>query len=367
MSEKPLIFLVDDEESLLEVTSIILEGEGFNTATANNAKLAINILQNLSPDLIVSDITMPEMSGYEFFQHVRNYPHLQNVPFVFMTAHSDIENIMKGKELGVDDYLTKPVDVNILLSTIRGKLKRRQMLSDAFSTQIDQMKNQLFKMISHEMRTPLTAILGATEILTDGKENLSPTDFTTFLKMLQDGSKRLNSMVEDFLLAIKIESNQIINEFEAQQLHFNAKLIIDRLALDFETIQRRKNLQFINEVPDETMYVVGYAPHLEDILKRLISNAVKFSDENGKIIVKKTSSETREIYSIQDFGCGISVEKQELMFQKFYQIDRDKQEQQGPGLGLYIAQRLAHINKFKLWFESEVGKGSTFYFSIPKQ
>ncbi|MBW7889360.1 MAG: hybrid sensor histidine kinase/response regulator [Bacteroidetes bacterium] len=366
MAEKPLIFLVDDEESLLEVTSIILEGEGFNTVTANSVKLAINILQKISPDIIVSDITMPEMTGYEFFQIVRSYPHLQNVPFVFMTAHSDIESIKRGKELGIDDYLTKPVDVNMLLSTIRGKLKRRQMLTDAFSVQMEQMKNQLFKMISHEMRTPLTAILGATEILSDTKENLTPTDFTTFLRMLQESSVRLNSMVEDFFFAMKIESNQILNELEAQSLNINAKLLIDRLVLDFERSLQKKNIHLVNTVPDETIQIIGYAPHLENILKRLLSNAVKFSHEGGKIIAALKMEEGEVIFSVQDFGIGISAEKQPLLFQKFNQVDRDKQEQQGSGLGLYIAHRLAQLNKCKLWFKSEIEKGSTFYFSIPR-
>jgi len=127
------------------------------------------------------------MSGFEFFEEVRRYDKFQSIPFIFLSGHGDPVHMQKGKELGSDDYLIKPFDPELFISTIRGKLKRKEQLTTAISHQYDELKNRLFFMLSHEMRTPLTSIMGATEILAGGGEDLSEDDFKEFLEMLQTG------------------------------------------------------------------------------------------------------------------------------------------------------------------------------------
>jgi two-component system sensor histidine kinase/response regulator len=366
MSEiKQTILMVDDEESLIDIVGSVLEAEGFAVLTANSVDKGIDHLNRTTPDLIISDITMPGKNGFDFFAHVRSLPHLQQVPFLFLTAHSDPESILVGKEIGSDDYLTKPVDFHLLLSSIRGKLKRKDQLNKAVNFQTEKMKNEIFRLITHEMRTPLTSILGATEMLTDSQNEFSPKELTDFLQMLQNSSKRLNVMVDDFLTVTKIESGEIAREMELRNSQVNPFDIVDRIIVDLQYHCSHQNITIKNTLHDSTIEVVVYPAHIENILRRLINNAVKFSHPNGVVTVSLHRNDSF-VFSVQDNGIGIAEDKKIVIFQKFGQIDREKHEQQGSGLGLFIAYHLAKLNNAVISFESTEGKGSTFTLKIPK-
>lgn len=366
MSEsQQTILMVDDEESLIEIVGSVLEGEGFTVLTANSVDKGIEHLNTTSPDLIISDITMPGKNGFDFFAHVRSLPHLQHVPFLFLTAHSDPESILVGKEIGSDDYLTKPVDFHLLLSSIRGKLKRKDQLNKAVNFQTEKMKNEIFRLITHEMRTPLTSILGATEMLSDTQYEFSPKELTDFLQMLHNSSKRLNVMVDDFLTVTKIESGQIAREMEVHNSSINPYHIVNRLIADLEYQCSHQHITIKNTIPDASITVFMFTAHVENILRRLMDNAIKFSHPNGIVTVNLEEHESFK-FSVSDNGFGIMEDKKIVVFQKFGQIDREKHEQQGSGLGLFIAYHLAKLNGGELSFESMEGKGSTFYLTVPK-
>ncbi len=363
---KYVILIVDDEPDLLDITASILEMEGYSVSKALDVPHALQMLETITPDIIISDVTMPEFSGFDFFSRVRQNPRLQNTPFIFVSGHSDFAHVKIGKELGSDEYITKPFEPDFLLSVIKGKLKRRQQLSDSFTHQIEQMKSQLFNIISHEMRTPLTSILGATEILAEGKDSLSAEDFTEFLEMLKAGSKRLNSMVEDFLFVVKIESNDIVREAGSQEGFISPYQLIDRIMQDFEPVIRKKDLRITLPEIQASIGLAAYLPHIENVLRRLIDNAIKFTPPGGLIEIRCTEDDDVSTFVIRDNGIGIAKEYQLEVFQKFYQINREKHEQQGSGLGLYIAQKLAEANQCSLWLESETGQGATFFLKVPK-
>ena len=364
--QKIIVLIVDDEPDLLEIVGSFLELEGYTVEKAINATIALQTLQTISPALIISDITMPDISGFEFFNRVRALPNFQNTPFIFLSGHSDYEHIKAGKELGSDDYITKPFDPDILLSTIKGKIKRHQQIKDSVTTQIDQMKTQLFNIMSHEMRTPLTSILGAAEILADGKDSLSPEEFKDFLEMLQSGSSRLNNMVEDFLLVVKIESNDFEKDAQSRECIIVPQQFYVNVFQGYNNIVKKKNLHVKYPTFNKTQNLAIYPPHLKSILQRLMDNAIKFSAPNEAIEVVHSEDEKTCLVSIRDFGVGIPQDKQAEIFQKFYQINREKTVQQGAGLGLYIAKRLAEANKCQLTFESSREKGTAFTLTIPK-
>jgi two-component system sensor histidine kinase/response regulator len=359
------ILLVDDEESLLDIVGSVLEAENFGVLTARSVDKAIEHLNATTPDIIISDITMPGKNGFDFFAYVRSLPHLQHVPFLFLSAHSDSESVVAGKEMGSDDYLTKPVDFHLLLSSIRGKLKRKEQLSVAANYHADKMKNEIFRLITHEMRTPLTSILGATEMLSDPQSAYSQKELTEFLRMLQNSSKRLNTMVDDFLTATKIESGEIAREMEVKEYRITPFHVVNRIIDDMEYQMRHCQVTVENRIPDITISVFMYASHIENILRRLMDNAVKFSHPGSAVIIGMHEHEGY-VFSVQDFGIGVDQEKWSVLFQKFGQVDREKHEQQGSGLGLYIAYNLAKLNGGDLWLESREGSGSTFYVRFPK-
>lgn len=362
---KPTILLVDDETDLLEITASILELEGYTVITAESVDIAVERIKSVLPDIIVSDITMPGKTGFDFLAYVRSQSHLQNIPFLFLSAHADIESIKTGKEQGIDDYLTKPVDYYLLLSTIKGKLKRKEELRKAFTDQTEQFKNQIFRLISHEMKTPLTSILGATELLSDTKEQFSQSELTEFLQMLQKSGRRLTSMVDDFLTAMKIESGEIFRDMHVVDTEINPRLAGEHLEMQFKETIQLHDLSIENQLPDMSVSVRVHLQHFDEILRRIFDNAVKFSPDRGRIHLGMTTNDSAVVFSIQDYGCGIPKDVHGKVFEKFEQINREKNEQQGSGLGLYIAGKLAAANSMKLSFNSEEGKGTTFYLTIP--
>jgi signal transduction histidine kinase len=216
------------------------------------------------------------------------------------------------------------------------------------------------------MKTPLTSILGATELLSDTKQNFSQPELTEFLQMLQKSGKRLTGMVDDFLTAMKIESGEMFRELQCIDCEFNPRHIGEHLAMLYSDAIVQQQIRIENRLPDAPVRLFIHTPHIEEVLKRLFDNAVKFSSENGEIILEMSEDETTVTLSIRDHGDGIPKEKHEAMYAKFEQVDREKNEQQGSGLGLFIANSLATANKAKLWFDSEAGKGSTFYLQLPK-
>ena len=367
MIASPKILIVDDEPDLLEITAAYLEMEGYTPLTALSGAAALEIMKTTTPDLIISDITMPGMSGFDLFEKIRADLSYQNTPFVFLSGHTDLQHVMTGKELGSDDYLMKPYEPEMLISTIKGKLKRRQQLNESFSLQVENLKNQLFRIVSHEMRTPLTSILGITEILADGKDNLSPEDFKGFLEMLKTGTVRLNKMVEDFLLVVKIDAGEIAKEIDGRESCIATLATVKRLVAACEEMREKKKFTFEVEVPDESPFLFIQPPHFENVVSRLLDNASKFVRTGGTVRISARTENELYILSVADDGNGIPLGKQEGLFQKFYQVDRELQEQQGAGLGLYIAKKLSELNKCELGFESEEGKGSSFFLGIRRK
>ncbi len=132
MEEKPLILVADDNEDMRMLVSMILSKSGFQIEVAESGRAALDKLEaGLVPDLILSDVMMPEMDGYTFFQHVQKRPDWRRIPFIFFTMKDSVDDIQRGKELGVDDYITKPIMPDALIATVRGKLRRFKQLSES--------------------------------------------------------------------------------------------------------------------------------------------------------------------------------------------------------------------------------------------
>lgn len=185
------ILIVDDEGQILDSLQEMLSLEGYQVLTASNAFQALELLEKHHLDLIISDVNMPKMNGYEFYRRVKDQPRLQAIPFVFLSALCDTKDVIAGKELGADDYLSKPIGAEELLATIKGKLKRAEQMRASVNTQLTALKNQILQTLSHEFRTPLTTIRGFSSILLDERIHYSPLELQEFLKIIKTGGDRL--------------------------------------------------------------------------------------------------------------------------------------------------------------------------------
>lgn len=363
---QPLILLVEDDTEILEVMAVLLETSGYSVIRALNGIEGLSVLEKSSPDIIISDIHMPKMNGFDFYDALRNHKRMNHVPFIFLTGFSDVESVVRGRELGVDDYLIKPVDARLLLSSIRGKLKRADELRSSTTIQIAELKHQLVQILTHEFRTPLTLINSTTDMLADASMQFGRDEMHQFIDMIKEGGSRLQRLVESFLLASSIEAGEAQKEYDTGVNEYDLVEIITASITDVKAIAAERAVTIDFQAPDGRCDVRICQKHLFEIIRRILENGIKFSPPGSTIICRITDDGIGWSLSMEDHGNGISPEEIPKIVEKFYQVDRKRYEQQGVGLGLYIAKSLADLNKIVLAFDSIEGTGTTVRLRLPK-
>ncbi len=361
MSNAPdaTILIAEDDSEIAEVMIGLLEGSNYKVLHAHQGQEALEILETAKPDLIISDIHMPKMNGFDFYVNMRKKENLHHVPFIFLTGFSDVESVVKGRELGVDDYLIKPVDARLLLSSIRGKLKRAEELRVSEEDQLADLKNHIVQVLTHEFRTPLTLINSTTDLLADVSMKFEPDEMQQFLSMIKEGGSRLQTLVESFLLASAIEAGEAQKEYENRVAVYDLFEILLSAISDVRPAANEKSIFIEQIIPSKPIRASVNQKHVFEIFRRILDNAIKFSSQNTTIQCLVDETDLEWIITIKDHGRGIPSSELPNITEKFYQINRKRFEQQGMGLGLFIAHRLAEINGGLLEFQSMEGIGTT--------
>lgn len=366
MSEEAIL-VVEDDLALLAAVRDILELAGYRVFTATNGLEGLDALNRMHPDVIVSDIMMPKMDGYQFFEAVRSRPAWLSVPFIFLSAKGEKLDIRLGKELGADDYVTKPFDEDDLLVAVRSKIKRRAELQAAREEELSTLKNAILTTLNHEFRTPLTYITAYAEMLSDGSQSLGAEEFQVFMRGLKAGSARLSKLVEDLLLLMDLLTGEAA-AIQRQIIRVEDVAALLASALDtFRKPAQARKVALTLECPPNLPAIRADPAHLEDALGRLIDNAIKFSQEGGTVRVSAQASDQSLRLAVQDQGIGIRPEEQARLFDFFHQVDRAKLEQQGLGCGLAICRAIVELHGGRLSVESRVGAGSMFVIELPAQ
>ncbi|MCJ7708143.1 MAG: response regulator [Anaerolineales bacterium] len=362
-----LILVVEDNTLLLEGIRDLLEVSGYRVLMAGDAVQALALLEHNHPDLIVSDIMMPGMDGYELYEQVRLRPDLLDTPFVFVTARGEKADIRRGKELGADDYITKPFEEEDLLVVVRAKLARRQALKQQGEDQFSELKRTIVATLSHEFRTPLTYVINYSEMLGSQGGQIDPDDFRQFMQGIRRGAERLHRLVLDFITLVELETG------EAESTYQFRRRVIDDISPWLRTVVRRhqeaaeaRHLRLEIDVPDGLPPVLADEVYLANAIGRLLENAVKFSKPTSeRIRVWAEADGTSLRLSVEDQGVGIRQEELVSLFVLFRQIDRPKQEQQGTGSGLAICRGIVEIHGGKVEVASVYELGSTFTIQLP--
>jgi two-component system sensor kinase len=363
----PLIMVVEDNVTLLEGLKDLLEIANYRVVTAENGTDALNILEEVTPDLIISDIMMPRIDGYQFHAKVRQKPELLGVPFIFLSARGGKADIRRGKELGADDYITKPFDEEDLLVAVRSKLSRWQDLRRLQDEEIDDLKNKILLTMSHEFRTPLAYILNYTEMLEMDSGEISAEDINHFMKGIRKGAVRLNRLVEDFIRLVELETG------EAERAYLRRRWEIPDISAWLRVITRthemdadEQGVKLVWEIPDGLPGVLADESYLADGLSRLIENAIKFSTpESETVRIEAEALDDKLHIRVIDQGVGIPEKDLDSLFNVFHQIDRAKHEQQGTGSGLAISHGIVELHGGEIIVDSEFGAGSTFTIVLP--
>lgn len=358
------ILLVDDDYAILDSVSDLLRLSGYSVITAKNGAAALPLLDKHLPDVVISDITMPEMNGYELFDAVRSNPAWAAVPFIFLTAKGQQKDFMTGQRMGVDGYVTKPFEPGDLLEAIETRLKRAHQLTSITETDLSRMKQEIITLFSHELRTPLTYIVGYVTLLEDHR-NSDPESMDDLVDGVKRGADRLVSLVEDLMLMVRIDGGVVAAEISDRRKTTSVSGVINEVMQQYQPAANQRRVNLYAEI-DEDLMLPCMAYYVKDALARLVSNAVKFSKrEGGDVAITVRREGDYGVISVEDNGIGIKPGQQRRLFERFRQLNRDVMEQQGIGLGLTIARSLARLHGGDIEVISEVGKGSNFMLRLP--
>ena len=363
---KQRILVVDDHEPLLKAIQGILEEEGYTIFTAQDGTKALEMMRKVYPNLIIADIMMPRMDGYALYEAIRTEPEWVAIPFIFLTAKAEREDRLKGKGMGAEDYLTKPFDPQELVVAVSSRLGRAQAIQEAADAQFDILKQQIASVLGHELRTPLTYVRGYTELALD--EVPTTNDLQDFLMGIKRGADRLNQLVEDLMLMVQIDTGRTASEFLMMaQIHPDLESVLTTSIQQHERYAASRGVTLELAAVEPNLPPVRICePIFINALGRLIDNGIKFSQGEVKQVTVSAQVTDRWVeVAVSDKGVGIATKDIPHLFQRFRQINRDRMEQQGAGLGLALAQELVQLHDGEITVESTLGEGSTFTIRLP--
>lgn len=364
----PLLLVVDDNPMNVEPLCDLLEAMGYRVATALDGATALQVVEEQQPDLILLDIMMPGMNGYEVCRRLKQNPRSARIPVVFVTALSETEDKVKAIESGGDDFLTKPFNRPILLARIRSLLRLKSAhdeLEESYRKlqALERMRDDLMKMIVHDLKSPLSAILATMEVVGDGDAGPLTEEQSQLLVGAQRHGTEMIQLIDDLLELTKLEESRLVPDREPVRVGD----LLATLAEEWRLRVERDGTSL--EVAEGDGLVVHADPQLlRRILSNLLGNAVRHAGGGVRIrLGAQPGPHGRGVlFSVADDGVGIPEAYHELIFRKFGTLQRSDTTPAGStGIGLTFCKLAVEAHGGRIWVESAEGAGSAFHFVIP--
>ncbi|MBE9161013.1 response regulator [Tychonema sp. LEGE 06208] len=390
------ILIVDDTPENLQVLSATLSDRGYKVRGVINGKMAIRAARSGSPDLILLDIKMPEMDGYEVCTQLKADPKTAEIPVIFISALDEVLDKVTAFQVGGVDYITKPFHIAEVLARIEHQLTiqrlKRQLLDR--NTELQQeiierkkaeeaaaaaslAKSQFVANMNHELRTPLNAILGFTQVMS--RDSLLSHENLENLRIINRSGQHLLELINDVLDLSKIEAGII----GLDERSFDLYQLLDTLEDMFQIKAEAKNLQLRFSVETNVpQYIKTDEKKLRVCLINLLGNAMKFTENGGSIWLRARVEDKQHpaaseispsscsaeqyliLFEVEDTGVGIAAAEIDTLFDAFVQTEAGKQAVDGTGLGLTITKKFVEIMGGEIGVESVLGKGTCFKFNI---
>lgn len=359
------ILVIEDEPEIRKLIRRTLRHQNFEVTEAKDGQQGVLLAQSLLPDLILCDIMMPNLNGYEVLKTLRQNPVTETIPFIFLSGKSEKIDWRQGMVLGADDYLTKPFTIQELIEAVSTRFEKQVAIERQSQKKLDELRENIIHSLPHELRTPLNGILGFSQMLLEDYDDIERDQALKILESIHSSGERLYQLIQNYLLYADLEliamDSEQIKSFCSSNCKISTQTLVTEIALKKATkVNRKADLQL--ELQEVQVFISE--TNLYKILEEIIDNAFKFSMAGTPIHISTCQEDNTLKISVSDGGRGMTVEQINNVG-AYRQFDRNFYEQQGSGLGLAIAKRLAELHGGKLTIKSLPGEQTTVQITLP--
>ncbi len=345
------ILVIEDDYDLRSGLIDLLTEEEYEVISAENGLQGVEFARRFLPDLIISDILMPELDGFGVFKELQKETTTSGIPFIFLSARADNTDIRYGMNLGADDYLTKPYKADDLINAVRSRLSRKTYLEN----KLEQLQLNIARSLPHEMRTPLVSVIGFSQLILDNKKDLKLEEIIDMVGRIRNSGGNLLSIIEKFLLFNELE---LINNDKSQLKKYPGNNIIPSKEAIYSFV---RSIVAENDRSEDIIMTLCEAEinipyeHLKFIVEELVKNACIYSKAGSSIKITTNRDDENFVLEIADSGIGMTSEQIKAIG-ILKQFEREKYFQSGLGLSLGVIQRLLKLYKGSMEIESEKEK-----------
>jgi two-component system, sensor histidine kinase and response regulator len=353
------ILIVEDEKDVRMNLQDLLETESYNVLVAKDGNEGVKLAANNLPDLILSDIKMPKLNGFEFFKTLQKDPFTASIPFIFLTAKVEMSDFREGMSLGADDYLTKPFKAEDVLRAIEVRLQKKEQLVE----EVQKLKNDLLKKVPHELRTPLVSILGCSELIEDDLDLLSKEELRSLINKIKLSGRRLHRRIEKFLIyseLLSIQDKDKLFDSMLNELQIDTDRIERQITITIGDFNRENDLEICLEEASLKIHDRYY----DFIVNELVENALKYSPYGSKVIVEGAVDGDYYNTKVIDEGPGM-ISGTVARIDLFRQFGIEKEFDEGNGLGLALIQKIIMTYGGYLRINNNENKKNIVEFGIP--
>ena len=358
------ILVIDDQQDLREAVALVLRENGYDVLEADDGQTGVELAHSNQPSLILCDIEMPRLNGYQTFYELQRNVSTSGIPFIFLSARAEQAEVREGMTLGADDYIPKPFAAEDLLRAVDTQLRKRKEALRVAERKLDDLRASISLSLPHELRTPLHSILGFSDYLATQCATLKASEIREMSLKIHEAGTRLHRALENFLAYAQTEvlmsdphKVEAIRLERVQGVH----LILKEVAKD--------KAQAYNRQEDLTLEAVEATAAISErsfrkVVEELIDNAFKFSDVGTSVSISLEQKGNHLFLFVSDQGRGMTKEQIEDVG-GYMQFDRKVYEQKGFGLGLVLAKRITELYGGELIIKSSPGEGTTLVALIP--
>ncbi|RPI01762.1 MAG: hybrid sensor histidine kinase/response regulator [Ignavibacteriae bacterium] len=423
MTARPNILIVEDSPTQTKLLRLILEENGYHVEAAEDGKNALECVRTRQPDLIITDIVMPEMDGFALCKALKSDPRTKSIPVMLLTSLSDPEDVIKGLQAGADNFLTKPYEdtflvsciqnifanlemrkkrstsseieimfagqkyhinsdrmqiIDLLLSTYENAVQKNNELHKAHNDlmeahrqleqknyeleKVNREKTHFLSVAAHDLRNPLTIIYTTADLITEELKEKTSAETIEFLEMIKQSSKFMRDLIEELLDVSVIDSGKLSINLELVDL---MELIRNNVSLNRVIAGRKQITVEFNPQKDLPLFPLD-RKKIEQVFNNLISNAIKYSYPKSRVSIDAKREKDNLVIAVHDTGQGIPPAEMDKLFKPFPRLSvKTTSGESSTGLGLVIVRKIVEAHNGKVWAESRLNIGTTFKISLP--